>query len=59
MSEQPKIRISSDPNKPGAHRVQEALDRVIAENLDELNAIQEEAGMPLLDDPADTEGGTP
>lgn len=58
MSEQPKIRISSDPNKPGHRQVQAALDRVISEDLDELNAMQADAGLPLLEDPsgADAEG---
>lgn len=52
MSEQRKIRISTDPNKPGAHRLQQEVDRIVADNLDELNAMQREAGMPLLAEPA-------
>lgn len=45
MTEQPKIRISTDPNKPGAARMQRVLNELVSENLDEPNAMQQDAGL--------------
>ncbi|WP_454199613.1 hypothetical protein [Nocardia sp. Marseille-Q1738] len=54
MSEQPQIRISTDPNKPGAARMQEKLDKLVSENLDTLNTMQAEAGLLPIADPRES-----
>lgn len=51
MTEQPKIRIFADPSRLAHRTVQAAIDRVVSENLDELNAMQAEAGALLFADP--------
>lgn len=54
MSEQQKIRLFSDPNRPSHKRMQEVVDGLISENLDTLNAMQAEAGLPPLADPRES-----
>jgi hypothetical protein len=51
MTEQPKFRLLTDPNRLGHRNLQAHMDRLVSENLDELNAMQAEAGAPLLADP--------
>lgn len=51
MTEQPTFRLLTDPNRPGHRNFQVHMDRLVSENLDELNAMQMEAGAPLLADP--------
>lgn len=48
-----RIRISEDSNRPGWHQRQTLLDRIIVENLGELNDIQGACDGLLLEDPRD------